>query len=78
MVSGRYKRIRDRTRLFESDSEDDLSSSGSVTEAEELDEDIDMEDLDTTELENLHSDGSYLFFVCFMCRLKFITETFDH
>lgn len=43
-----------------SDSEDDLSSSGSVTEAEELDEDIDMEDLDTTELENLHSDEDCL------------------
>ncbi|ULT88652.1 hypothetical protein L3Y34_007695 [Caenorhabditis briggsae] len=53
---GRKKQMASKTRLLESDSEDDISSSGSVTEAEDLEEDIDMEDLDTTELENAHSD----------------------
>ncbi|CAL2044582.1 unnamed protein product [Caenorhabditis brenneri] len=56
MVSRKSKNYRTRTRLVESDSEDDISSSGSVTEAEDLEEDIDMEDLDATELENVHSD----------------------
>ncbi|EGT45215.1 hypothetical protein CAEBREN_17785 [Caenorhabditis brenneri] len=56
MVSRKSKNYRTRTRLVKSDSENDISSSGSVTEAEDLEEDIDMEDLDATELENVHSD----------------------
>ena len=57
MVSRKRREDRTRTTLLESDSEDDVSSYGSATEAEDLEEDIDMEDLDTTELENVHSDG---------------------
>lgn len=56
---GRRRRKYEACRgsLFESDSEDDLSS-GSVSEVDDVEDDIEMEeDLDAAEMDNLASDG---------------------